>query len=67
MKIRTITYGRTRNIGNGESERLEMSAELQEGDNLNDCLEHLYELVTRDLFFELDPDSPTEPAITTPS
>jgi hypothetical protein len=32
MKIRTITYQRVRNLGNYESERLEMVAELEDDD-----------------------------------
>jgi hypothetical protein len=33
MIIKTITYSRTKNLGNFESERLEMTAEVEEGDN----------------------------------
>lgn len=33
MKIKTITYQRVKNLGNYESERLEASADLPEGED----------------------------------
>lgn len=33
MRVRTIAYGKTFNRGNYESERIDMSAELEEGED----------------------------------
>lgn len=41
MKLKTITYGRTMNLGNYENFRLEMSIELEEGDDSNTAFETL--------------------------
>lgn len=37
MKITTITYQAVKNLGNYESERLEATAEIEEGENRDDA------------------------------
>ena len=41
MKYKTITYQRIKNLGNYESKRLKLSAELDENDNLEEAIEIL--------------------------
>lgn len=41
MKIKTITVGRVKNLGNYESSRMELVAELVEGDNVLESIERL--------------------------
>ena len=43
MKIKTITYQRVKNLGNYESERIELSAELSENDNFEESFNSLKE------------------------
>lgn len=50
MKVRTVAYGKTFNLGNYESERIELTAELDEGENavavhdsLNKLVHELYQ------------------------
>jgi hypothetical protein len=38
MKFKTITYQRVKNLGNYESERLELSVELNEDDDVNEAM-----------------------------
>ncbi|NJL51183.1 MAG: hypothetical protein HC930_01310 [Hydrococcus sp. SU_1_0] len=38
MKFKTITYQRVKNLGNYESERLEISAELDDDDNVSKAI-----------------------------
>lgn len=38
MKFKTITYQRVKNLGNYESERLELSVELNEDDDVDDAI-----------------------------
>lgn len=45
MQIKTITYQRVLNLGNYESKRLEMSAEIHETDNIEAETSHLMEMV----------------------
>jgi hypothetical protein len=47
MKIKTITYQRVLNLGNYESKRLEMTAEIPEGDDVESATSSLMELVER--------------------
>ena len=37
MEVKTITYKRINNLGNYNSEHLEMTAELDENDSVIDC------------------------------
>ncbi|WP_414546087.1 hypothetical protein [Nostoc sp. CCY0012] len=47
MTIKTITYQRVLNLGNYESKRLEMTAEISEGDDPEAAASHLIETVER--------------------
>ena len=46
MNINTVRYGRTFNLGNYESEKIELEAELEEGEVWLDVLEDLKGKVT---------------------
>ena len=41
MEIKTITYQRVKNLGNYESQRMEMTAELGADDNVDQCAAEL--------------------------
>lgn len=45
MQVTSVSYGKTFNLGDFESERIDMSAELSEGDTPEGVLEELKELV----------------------
>lgn len=45
MKYKTITYQRVKNLGNYESERLEMTVELGDEDNVSESAQQLRQLV----------------------
>ena len=45
MEVKTITYQRVHNLGNYESERFEMTAELDEFESPTEAAENLKELV----------------------
>ena len=47
MAIKTITYQRVLNLGNYESKRLELSAEVLEGDDPDEKISRLMEKVER--------------------
>ncbi|WP_375505662.1 hypothetical protein [uncultured Nostoc sp.] len=47
MAIKNITYQRVLNLGNHESKRLELSAEVLEGDDPNEETSRLMEMVER--------------------
>ncbi|MEH2445802.1 MAG: hypothetical protein V7K18_08460 [Nostoc sp.] len=47
MAIKNITYQRVINLGNYESKRLELSAEVLEGDDPNEEASRLMEMVDR--------------------
>ncbi|MBN4004769.1 hypothetical protein [Nostoc sp. LPT] len=49
MKIKTITYQRVVNLGNYESKRLELFAELQEGENEEVAISALMEKVEQNV------------------
>lgn len=49
MKIRTIAYQRVKNLGNYESKRLEISAELDEADDLTEAITTLKQKVEEGL------------------
>jgi small-conductance mechanosensitive channel len=38
MKFKTITYQRVKNLGNYESERLELSVELDDDEDVNEAM-----------------------------
>lgn len=41
MKITQVHYSALANLGNYENEKVELSAQLEEGENYHDCLEDL--------------------------
>ena len=41
MNIKTVTVGRTYNLGNYESLRVELSADIKEGEDINSVQESL--------------------------
>lgn len=45
MQIKTVSYGRTFNLGDFKSSRIDFSAELDDGDNENEAFEDLMDLV----------------------
>lgn len=49
MKYKTITYQRVKNLGNYESERLELSAEVAEDDDISSTISTLKEIVNKAL------------------
>ena len=49
MKIETITYKRVKNLGNYQSETMEATATVDEGENAHLCAERLKEFVCREL------------------
>jgi chromosome segregation ATPase len=49
MKFQAITYQRIKNLGNYESERIEISAELEDGDDKDEAMAQLRSWVGRQL------------------
>lgn len=45
MEIKTISYGRTWNDGNFESSRIDMTASVDEGEDVLEAFEDLVDLV----------------------
>ena len=45
MEIKTITYQRVKNLGNYESERMEMTAELNASDEIDISIQNLKDYV----------------------
>lgn len=52
MQVKTISYRRVKNLGNYQSETLEMSVELEESDEPLLCAKKLKALVLRELELE---------------
>ncbi len=52
MKFKTITYQKVKNLGNYESERLELSVELDEDDFVDDAIALLKSKVEQALSIE---------------
>jgi hypothetical protein len=61
MKIKTVTYKLVKNLGNYQSETLEMSAEIDDGENPTRATESLWNQVNAILFPESS--APSEPPI----
>jgi hypothetical protein len=59
MIIKTISYGFTKNLGNYQSERLDITAELDHNDDAHDVIVALKELVHYELEISQQP-KPTE-------
>ena len=58
MKIKTITYQRVKNLGNYESERMELVAELDDGEDVEVAIGQLKKEVREALNI---PDPESEP------
>lgn len=58
MKITSISFGLTKNLGNYESSRLDMSVEIQEGEDWEATLEELKALVNDKIGGVLKPKEP---------
>ncbi|MBE9210420.1 hypothetical protein IQ244_28735 [Nostoc sp. LEGE 06077] len=56
MQIKTITYQRVLSLGNYESKRLEMTAEVEPFDNLDAATETLMKIVERKIREEKEVD-----------
>jgi hypothetical protein len=54
MKIKTVSYSRTKNLGNYESEKLEMSAEIEYDDDTEEVFYELKKWVTETLYPQID-------------
>lgn len=52
MKFKTITYQRVKNLGNYESERLELTVDLNDDDDTDDAIALLKQKVKMSLDFE---------------
>lgn len=52
MKYKTITYQRVKNLGNYESERLELSVELDENDDVESAIARIKSKVEEALGIE---------------
>jgi predicted RNA-binding protein with PUA domain len=52
MKIKSITYQRVRNLGNYESKRVEMTAEVESGEDELIVFDKLETLVNKALYLE---------------
>lgn len=62
MIYKTISYGRTKNLGNYESERLDISIELEAMDDPVEKLDELRQLVVGQLY----PEQPQPPTLEAP-
>ncbi|MEH2288316.1 hypothetical protein [Nostoc sp.] len=65
MKIETITYKRVKNLGNFQSETMEVTAVLDQYDQASQVSEQLRELVNNQLFPPTPVSAPTEVATET--
>lgn len=54
MKVVKITYQRTKNLGNYESERLEATADVEEGENPGEVRYRLKQWVLDQLYPDLE-------------
>ena len=54
MKVKTISYQRVKNLGNYESERMEMTVEVNEDEDINLAVKTLKEYVLQGL--DINPD-----------
>ncbi len=53
MKVKTITYQRVLNLGNYENRKLELSAELDDGEDVNQAVSDLKEITESHIQKEL--------------
>lgn len=52
MQVKTISYGHTKNLGNYQSERLDVTAELSDDEDATTAFEQLKTWVTQRLYPE---------------
>ena len=58
MKVKTVTYKRVKNLGNYQTETLEMTAEIDDWEDYTEAAETLRTRVNRILFPDTPPSSP---------
>jgi hypothetical protein len=58
MIIKTISYGFTKNLGNYQSERLDITAELDHNDDVGDSIAILKGIVHAELEIDQKPKTP---------
>ena len=61
MEVKTITYQRVKNLGNYESERIEMTAEIYEDESPAEAAENLKEIVLEALDIDVNPEENEPP------
>jgi hypothetical protein len=66
MNVKSVSYKRTKNLGNYESEHLEVFAAVDENEDPSDVVQELRELVAQQLQVDVPPDkrSKTKPPST---
>ncbi len=57
MQTKTITYQRVKNLGNYESERMELTAEVNEDDDVDDAIALLKQKVLDSLDLKPKPET----------
>ena len=60
MNVKTISYGFTKNLGNYQSERLDMTIELESDDDPKEAFKDLKQLVQNSLNSPPEPNSPED-------
>lgn len=60
MKIKTVSYKRIKNLGNYESEHLEVFAEVDENEDPSEASQKLREFVAEQLQVKVPPDKRAE-------
>jgi len=60
MNIKSVSYKRIRNLGNYESEHLEVFAEVDEGEDPGEVSQKLREFVAEQLQVKVPPDKRAE-------
>jgi hypothetical protein len=61
MIIKTISYGFTKNLGNSQSERLDITAELDHNDEPSEVIDSLKFMVHRELQVKTKTEDPPSP------
>ncbi len=59
MIIKTVSYGFTKNLGNDQSERLDLTAELDHNDDVAESIDILKAIVEAELKIKREPKAPS--------
>ncbi|NJO79158.1 MAG: hypothetical protein HC827_11985 [Cyanobacteria bacterium RM1_2_2] len=59
MIIKTVSYGFTKNLGNYQSERLDVTAELDHNDDVAESIDILKAIVEAELKLKTEPKAPS--------